>query len=84
MVFRGKQLSTVLQKHMVKKNKATGWQRTTVNRQILLSNPMTLIPGALHRVLQVWLPHTPELLVSIQGYWLFKSWFTDISFLACE
>lgn len=53
---------------MVKKNKATRWQRTTVNGHILLWNSVTLIPGTLHRMLQVWLAHTPELSMLIQGY----------------
>lgn len=69
---------------MVKKKKATRWQGTTVNRCILLSNPIRMSPGALHLMLQVWLAHTLKLLVLIKGYVLFKSWFTAISFLAYE
>lgn len=65
---------------MVKKKKATRWQRITVNRRILLSNPITMSPGALYLMLQVWLAHTPKLLILIQGYLLFKAWFTGMSF----
>jgi len=64
---------------MVKQKKATRWQKPIVGRCILLSNPITVSPGALYLVLQVWLAHTPKLLILIHHYLLFKSLFTAIS-----
>lgn len=66
------------------KEKSNSMARTTVNRCLLLSNPVRVSPDALCLMLQVWLPRTPKLLIFLQGYLLFKSWFTAISFLAYE